>query len=524
MNRDGQGVRTSQVAQMLTERVAVELCGELTPLQLVILADDTIKTFPLPARGSVSLGRIRDNDICVDHPSVSRRHAILHLDPPLRIEDLGGTNGTFVGDPSGERRLRRLSRETVELSVGDCVTIGKVMVLIHTALVVGRPAPPGVAPAAPGGAEAIVRDPAMRALYEQVSLAAQGPISVLLIGETGVGKEVVARTVHARSPRADKPFIALNCAALPETLLESELFGHEKGSFTGAAQARPGLFEAADGGTIFLDEIGELPMVIQVKLLRVLEDRTVLRVGSRTPRSINVRFVSATNRDLEAEIERGTFRHDLFFRLNGISFTIPPLRERVTEILPLARAFIANASRELGRPASRLSSEAVAMLESYTWPGNIRELRNAIERAVILCRGDSIEPKHLPPRIQIEVKSKSAPASTRDMDGDDSASSRRGPASSGAADRAGPASAGGADRLGSADASGSEPTDPGGAGPDPGELRRQGAQLRERERIIAALAECAGNQTQAAKLLGISRRTLVSRLGAYDLPRPRKKG
>jgi len=278
---------------------------------------------------------------------------------------------------------------------------------------------------------------------------------------------------------------------MPEALVESERFGHEKGAFTGAVQARPGLFEVADGGTIFLDEIGELPMAIQVKLLRVLEDRKVGRIGSRAPRSVNVRFVSATNRDLEAEVERGTFRRDLFFRLNGIAFTIPPLRERVSEIVPLAHAFIENACRELSRPrAPALSSGAIALLERYRWPGNIRELRNAVERAVILCQGDTIEPKHLPPKMEIEVMLRSAPPWT-------------------------PGTA----------AAGDAPEDAGAGGPDPDpDERRRSAQVRERERIIAALTECAGNQTQAAKLLGISRRTLVSRLGAYDLPRPRKKG
>jgi DNA-binding NtrC family response regulator len=364
------------------------------------------------------------------------------------------------------------------------------MVLVHTALVGGRAPRDGAPPPALGGAEAIVMDPAMQSLYEQVSLAAQGSISILLIGETGVGKEVVARTIHRRSPRADKPFLALNCAALPEALLESELLGHEKGAFTGALQARPGLFEVADGGTIFLDEIGELPMPIQVKLLRVLEDRKVLRVGSRTPRSINVRFISATNRDLEAEIDGGTFRRDLFFRLDGITFSIPPLRERVLEILPLSRAFIKNACQELSRPSiPDLSSDAIAVLERYRWPGNIRELRNAIERAVILCQGDAIRPKHLPPRMQIEAMSGPAPPSH------DASAAREA-----------------VEAVGSGDED-----------PDPNEQRRIDAQVRERERIIAALAECAGNQTQAAKVLGISRRTLVSRLGAYNLPRPRKK-
>src|SRR6266852_3273128 len=223
---------------------------------------------------------------------------------------------------------------------------------------------------------------AMQDLYSMVERIAWSDISVLIFGETGVGKERLAEAVHKNSRRASMPFLRLNCAALTETLLESELFGHEKGSFTGAQSAKAGLLESANGGTVFLDEVGDMPMTTQVKLLRVIEERKVRRVGALKPLPIDVRFVAATNRDLELEVQRGSFRKDLFFRLNGISFVIPPLRERVGEIEGLARRLIGEACQRMGRAEEpELSPEVLALLQQYPWPGNIRELRNAIERA-----------------------------------------------------------------------------------------------------------------------------------------------
>jgi transcriptional regulator with PAS, ATPase and Fis domain len=259
----------------------------------------------------------------------------------------------------------------------------------------------------------------MRALYEQAYLAAPGRISVLLLGETGTGKEVLAQAIHRRSSaaRARGPFLGLNCAALSVSLLESELFGHEKGAFTGAVQARPGLFEAADGGTVFLDEVGELPQTIQVKLLRVLEEQKVLRVGGRVPRSIDVRVLSATHRDLEADVARGAFRQDLYFRLSGVTLTIPPLRQRVADIAPLAELFAAKACRAFERSRiPELSREALALLERYPWPGNIRELRNVMERAVMLCAGDRLLPEHLPPKMAACAAPAAPSAAVRDRE------------------------------------------------------------------------------------------------------------
>jgi len=318
----------------------------------------------------------------------------------------------------------------------------------------------------------VVFDPAMRALYDQASRAAASAINVLILGENGVGKEILARAIHNLSPRAKGPFVALNCAALTESLVQSELFGHEKGAFTGALHAREGLLESAGGGTLFLDEIGELPLSMQSKLLRALEERKVLRIGARTEREIDVRFVAATNRDPEVEIERGAFRQDLYFRLNGITLTIPPLRERTAEIPQLARMFLARARAEQAAPALTISDAALAILEAYAWPGNVRELKNVIERGSVLCVGDRLLPEHLPPKLLAGPTLRVPSESPRSIS-------------------------------------------PGPESPRVGTV--------DRDAILGALERCAGNQTRAAEMLGVSRRTLVTRLNELDIPRPRKK-
>jgi DNA-binding NtrC family response regulator len=238
---------------------------------------------------------------------------------------------------------------------------------------------------------------AMLQLRGMVERVAASDLSVLILGETGVGKERMAEEIHRRSGRSDKPIMRLNCAALSESLLESELFGHERGAFTGAHERKTGLFEAAQGGTVFLDEVGDMPLPTQVKLLRVLEERQVRRVGSTTSLDLDVRFVSATNRDLERAIARGTFREDLYFRLNGITFVIPPLRERTSEIEELARRFVAEASKRYGvRKPPEIPAETLTLLREYAWPGNIRELRSVIERAVVLCDAGPLTQASLP--------------------------------------------------------------------------------------------------------------------------------
>ncbi len=242
----------------------------------------------------------------------------------------------------------------------------------------------------------VAESSAMRTVLRLADQVAPQPTSVLLTGESGTGKEVIARHVHRRSPRAEEAFVAVNCAALAETLLESELFGHEKGAFTGATQAKQGRFELASGGTLFLDEIGEMGFSLQSKLLRALQEQTFERVGGTRTISVDVRVIAATNRDLARALEEKSFREDLYYRLNVFPIHLPPLRDRREDILPLARHFIAKLAPRMGKPVEGLSREAEHCLLTYPWPGNIRELQNAIERAMIVSSGTRIETGDLP--------------------------------------------------------------------------------------------------------------------------------
>jgi two-component system, NtrC family, response regulator AtoC len=541
-------------------------------LALLILGDGTYTAIPLGDDEQVRIGRGPDVEVVIDHPSVDALHAILHLTPALAIEDQGSHLGTRVRDgwiqagqptpiapgepielggvtllvqgrPSSTRRVwdhdhftarideecARAERTGSPFAVARIVLGGAASAQQHaarlTALLRGHDV---IGSASPRELELLLLDAReedveriiarahaelrpigevriglacyprdgqtsgeligraamearlegslsaeispMRDLDRLVERIARGTISVLILGETGVGKEVFAERIHRRSPRADKPFLRLNCAALTESLLESELFGHERGSFTGADKAKPGLLETAHGGTVFLDEIGELPMTTQVKLLRVIEERQVLRVGGLTARAIDVRFLAATNRDLEAEIGRGAFRQDLFFRLNGFTLELPPLRQRQDEIDGLAREFVRSAARQSDSAVEpRLSAEVLDLFRRYRWPGNIRELRNVIERAVLLCAGDVIGVAHIPyDKMATRLEAHPRPGATRTLP-------------------------------------------PQGSSTSP-----------EERRILDALAESAGNQTKAARLLGISRRTLINRLDQFQVPRPRK--
>ena len=344
----------------------------------------------------------------------------------------------------------------------------------------------------------VLEDDAMRNLYSLGERVAQGSINVLILGETGAGKQVLAEFIHKKSPRKDKPFLELNCSALSETLLESELFGHEKGSFTGATQSKQGLLETAHGGTVFLDEIGDMALALQAKLLRVIENQEVLRVGGLKPRTIDVRFVAATNRELEAEVMRGTFRQDLFFRINGVTLQIPPLRQRTSEIAHLANAFIAEfCKQDKRRKKLELSPDALELLTGYSWPGNIRELRNVMERATLLCPGSTITPDQLP----VEKMSATFATPVRPSQG-------RGWPLPSASER---------------DTAAPSPMQ--SENDAPGRARKLGKDSDDdkRRRILDALMQCGGNNTEAAKLLGVSRRTLGKWLELYDIPRPRKK-
>jgi DNA-binding NtrC family response regulator len=250
----------------------------------------------------------------------------------------------------------------------------------------------------------------MREIYTLIEQVAPSAVSVLVTGESGTGKEMVARTIHKLSPRANQPFVAINCAAVPETLMESELFGHEKGAFTGAADRRIGCFELANNGTLLLDEIAEMPFVLQAKLLRVLEDRKVRRLGSTREVGIDVRVIAATNKDPYKAVQEGTLREDLLYRLNVITIKLPPLREHRDDIGLLVQHMIEEMSRRHNKTAGIISTEAMDALLDYHWPGNIRELRNVIERAVVICEGEQIEKRHLPLHITGQRPSPTADA------------------------------------------------------------------------------------------------------------------
>ena len=264
----------------------------------------------------------------------------------------------------------------------------------------------------------IGNSPEMRKIYQVIEQAAPTNASVLITGESGTGKELVAQTLHQLSPRASFPFVAINCAAIPETLLESEIFGHEKGAFTGAADRRQGCFELADRGTLFLDEIGEMTPATQVKLLRVLQERTFRRVGGRTEQSVDVRVIAATNIDPVEAVQKGKLREDLFYRLNVFAFRLPPLRERKEDLALLIQSFINEFNSSNQKSIAGLDHQAMRMIEQYAWPGNVRELKNVIERATILAPGPFIEPKHLPaalahePPVQQQPQVALAPGTT----------------------------------------------------------------------------------------------------------------
>ncbi len=298
----------------------------------------------------------------------------------------------------------------------------------------------------------ITANPKMEEVLRLIDRVAPTDSSVLLLGESGTGKELVARAIHDRSPRAGQAFVPIHCGALPREVLESELFGHERGAFTGAVATKPGLIELADGGTLFLDEIGEMEPDSQVKLLRVLETRAFFRVGSTRQRTVDMRLVAATNRDLAEALKAGEFRQDLYYRINTITVTLPPLRERREDIAPLAAHFLEE-NAAYGR--RRLSAAALACLEGYDWPGNVRELQHAVQRAVILCEGEEIQPADLPADIQCGEPARTpASGSLEDM---------------------------------------------------------------ERQHIIATLRQVGGHRAKAAALLGIDPKTLYRKIQSYGI-------
>ncbi len=307
-------------------------------------------------------------------------------------------------------------------------------------------------------ANIIASSPSMVEILETVKRVAATRSTVLLTGESGVGKDLIARAIHYHSPRRDKPFVKIDCTAIPENLMESELFGYEKGAFTGAAQSKPGKFEQADTGTAFLDEIGDVPLPVQVKLLRILQDRELERLGSNKTRQVDVRVIAATNADLRIALEQGAFREDLFYRLNVMPIVIPPLRERREDIPALAGRFVRKFSQDLGSAVDSISPEAIEVLRNHHWPGNIRQLENVIERSILLCQGTTLEAR------DIKLDNAAKPRAT--------------------------------------------------AGTGEGHFLPEGMTLDEYEQSILreALRRASGNKSQAARMLGLTRNALRYRL------------
>ncbi|HEY0255126.1 MAG TPA: sigma 54-interacting transcriptional regulator [Kofleriaceae bacterium] len=417
---------------------------------LLVIDGASLQVVPLPGAGTITIGRSQQCDITVDSGSVSRHHANFHLGQDVEIEDVGSSNGTYVDG------ARIPANTRIRLGIGIPFLVGGVTLMVQTRAGSRRETPP-------------VKSSQLAALEQSAARIAVGKLSIVVLGETGVGKERFAERIHEMSPRRASPFVRINCAAISEPILETEIFGNDQ---------KPGAIEGAEAGTVFLNDIAELPPTLQLKLLRVIEDNAIRRLGSGTPRPVDVRFIASSSKDLDGEIQGGRFRQDLYFRLAGATFTIPPLRSRQDEVLPLAEQFVASAAGPLGRHFV-LADDAKAWLTSHDWPGNIRELRNACERAVLLATGSVIERQHLtidePKRAPGRYRSPTTPPpgsmTTSDM---------------------------------------------------PSQVRATVAEL-EKQRILEALDKCAGNQTRAAELLGISRRTLINRLDEYGIARPRKR-
>ncbi len=336
--------------------------------------------------------------------------------------------------------------------------------------------------------------PVMQQVYRLAKKVAVSDSTVLILGETGTGKEVISTAIHQWSRRCDKPMIKVNCGAIPDNLLESELFGYEKGAFTGASSSKPGRFEIADGGTIFLDEIGDISPQLQVKLLRVLQERTFERLGGIKPVSVNVRIIAATNRDLKEAVKAGEFREDLYYRLNVVPIQLPPLRERKEDIEDLVNVFLRSSAGISGCAVKSMSPEAMACLKNYNWPGNIRELENIVERCVVITEDDIIGADSLPPEIISYM-----PETEASSDGSDSDSTQPGsPAHTDSA--ASPSSAA-----------------PAGSTSKTADSLSSAIDDREREVIVRALKENGGNKTKTALALGISRRSLHRKIQKYEI-------
>jgi transcriptional regulator with PAS, ATPase and Fis domain len=437
----------------VTTRTISDAATEGATLWLVISSSSGVQALELPRKSELTIGRESRCDIVIEDDSVSRTHAEIRNGT---VRDLGSRNGTRIAG----KRLE--AGDAVALEVGSVVEIGSALIVVQRT----RPTRAKRAVTSPE-AERVVLDPTMARAYALAEIIGPSSLNVIVLGETGTGKEVYAEALHAASKRARARLVRINCAMLHGPLLESELFGHEKGAFTGAQATKPGMLEVADGGTVFLDEIGELALETQAKLLRALETGEVTRLGSLASKKIDVRYIAATHRDLVAASKEGTFRSDLYFRLNGFSVTLPPLRRRRTEIVPIALSILERAAAREGVATPSLAPESAHLLEAHAWPGNVRELRNVAERALVLLRGGTVVlPEHLllseaeqEPEVEAPVGNRSTVAEI----------------------------------------------------------------LRDKDRIADALSRCGGNQTLAAKMLGVSRRALINRIVEFGLERPRKR-
>ena len=433
---------------------------------LLVIDGAALQVVPLPGTGTLTIGRSSKCSVVIDSGSVSRHHANLVITPgsggtppSVAVEDVGSSNGTMVDG------ARLAANQPVEVTIGVPFLIGAVTVMVQTRESSRR--------------KSALDTSKIAALEQSAARIAVGKLPVLIVGETGVGKERFAERIHEMSPRRPASFVRINCSAISEPLLDAELFGNDQLS-------KPGMLEAADGGTAFLNDIDQLPAALQQKVLRVIEDGATRRLNGTKPRAIDVRFVSSTSKDLQAEVDANRFRRDLYFRLAGATFAIPPLRDRKDEIIPLAEQFLSSAAGPLGRTFT-LADDAKQWLAGHDWPGNIRELRNACERAVLLATGTTIELHHL--------------TITSDEAARRAAGSRGRAATIPPPMNFNPAAS---------------------AGDMPAQVRATVAEL-EKQRILEALEKCAGNQTRAAEMLGISRRTLINRLDEYGIARPRKR-
>jgi two-component system response regulator AtoC len=476
--RDGTSARSPGRGPPRDDATTTEArLGDLAEgIALVVRCDGGSVARMLDESRALTIGREGACEVVIHDNSVSRRHARLSFDGGWRVEDLGSRNGTVVDG-------RKLARgERVSIRVGSVVSLGSATAALQAAessRFAPRPADrPGDPPSAPS--EYVTRDPAMQRVHETIDVLAPSPLPVLIVGETGAGKELCACRIHSRSPRAARAMVQINCAAIPAGMIESELFGYERGAFTGAGQSKAGLLETADGGTVLFDEIGELPMALQAKLLRVLETGQCQRLGALRPRAIDVRVVSSTNRDLRQAVADGEFRADLYHRLNGATVRIPPLRDRRADVVPLAIYFLGRMARTMRLAEPTLAEDARAALEGHPWPGNVRELRNVMERAVVLARAGTLAAADL--ELEgVRAQSKSRPEMR-------------------------------------------ETLPPLPLSMDDAPPLRDELDAMERRRVVEALEKCGNNQSRAAKMLGISRHALIARIERFRLQRPRKGG